>query len=181
MKKTAIMCIMAAASWFWLMPAQAIPDFVRKQVPEAQLSGEGRLRWLGLSVYDARLYIPKQGFVAERFSSQPLALELRYLRGLKGQAIAERSAKEIEKLGLGTPAQRASWLQAMRNLFPNVSEGKILTGIHLPGQGAEFFANGQFLGRIDDEEFSRAFFAIWLDERTTVPQLRQALLSGSPR
>ena len=181
MKKMALSKVLLASSWFWLMPAQAVPDYVRDQIPEAQLSGEGRLRWLGFSVYDARLYIPKQGFVAERFSAQPIALELRYLRGLSGQAIAERSAKEIEKLGLGTPAQRTSWLNAMRHLFPDVTEGKVLTGIHVPGKGAQFFANGQVLGRIEDEEFSRAYFAIWLDERTTAPQLRQALLSGRSR
>ncbi len=165
----------------WSLAVHATPDYVRKQIPEAQLSGEGRLRWFGFSVYDAKLYIPKDGFDAERFNTQPVALELRYLRALSGQAIAERSAKEIEKLGLGTTAQRSAWLKAMRKIFPDVTEGKVLTGIHIPGKGALFFANGKSLGSIDDAEFARAFFAIWLDERTAAPQLREALLSGSQR
>jgi hypothetical protein len=173
--------IMAMVSFMWIMPAQAVPDYVREQIPQAQLCGEGRLRWLGIGIYDAKLYTPKEGFDAERFSAHALALELRYLRTLSGQAIAERSAKEIEKLGFGTPAQRATWLQSMRDLFPDVAAGKVLTGIHLPGKGAQFFANGKLLGSIGDAEFARAFFAIWLDERTTAPQLRQALLSGRPR
>ncbi len=181
MQGSGLLRIMMVVWFLWAMPAQAVPDYVREQIPEAQLSGEGRLRWLGISIYDAKLYTPKEGFEAERFSAHTLALELRYLRTLSGHAIAERSAKEIEKLGFGTPAQRATWLKSMRHLFPDVAEGKVLTGIHLPGKGAHFFANGKSLGSIDDAEFARAFFAIWLDARTTAPQLRQALLSGHSR
>ena len=35
----------------------------------------------------------------------------------------------------------------------------------------------RFLGEIADPEFGRAFFAIWLDPRTSAPQLRANLLS----
>jgi hypothetical protein len=181
MQKLNRLCILVGALWFWLTPAQAVPDYVRAQIPGAELSGEGRLRWLGLSIYDAKLYVPKRVSAAEDFGEQPLALELRYLRHLNGYAIAERSAQEIEKLGLGTPTQRAAWLKLMRDLFPDVAPGKVLTGIHLPAEGVQFFANGRRLGVIKDVEFSRAFFAIWLDARTSVPQLRQALLNGNNR
>ena len=32
------------------------------------------------------------------------------------------------------------------------------------------------LGRIDDADFANAFFGIWLNERTSAPDLRAALL-----
>jgi hypothetical protein len=42
-----------------------------------------------------------------------------------------------------------------------------------------FFRNGTPIGDIDDREFARAFFAIWLDPRTSEPELRKQLL-GEP-
>ena len=139
-----------------------------------QRVGSGTLRWFGLRVYDAEL---RAGVRPVTFAS-PFALSLRYARGLKGRAIAERSLEEIAALGFGSPAQRAAWAEAMRALFPDVAEGDSLTGLHLPGRGARFFFNGQLLGEIEDPNFSRAFFAIWLDPRTRAPSLRAALLGG---
>jgi Chalcone isomerase-like len=134
--------------------------------------GEGTLRWYGLRVYDATLWAenPRASLLA------PLRLELRYARALSGRAIAERSAAEIARLGFGTPAQRDAWLAAMQRLFPDVVPEDRLTGEHLPGYGARFARNGVPLGEVADPSFSRAFFSIWLDPRTSEPTLRAALL-----
>ena len=137
--------------------------------------GEGTLRWFGLKIYDARLWTPGG---APDFS-RPLRLELRYARALRGEAIAERSDEEIARLGFGSAQERAAWLSAMRRLFPDVAPGDTLAGEHLPGYGVRFWRNGAPLGEVADAEFSRAFFSIWLDPRTSAPQLRAALL-GQP-
>jgi hypothetical protein len=42
-----------------------------------------------------------------------------------------------------------------------------------------FFFNGKPLGRIQNTEFSRAFFSIWLDPKTAEPGLRNALLGAA--
>jgi hypothetical protein len=141
---------------------------------DMQRVGAGTLRWFGLRVYDAELRAAARpvGF------SGPFALSLRYARALEGRAIAERSLKEITALGFGSPAQRSAWATAMQALFPDVAEGDSLTGEHLPGRGARFFHNGRLLGEIDDPQFSRAFFSIWLDPRTREPALRAELLGG---
>lgn len=142
---------------------------------EQQRLGEGTLRWFGLKVYDATLWA-----VDRRADfSAPLRLELRYARALSGAAIAGRSDEEIARLGFGTPQARARWLAAMRRLFPDVAAGDALTGEHLPERGARFFRNGVPLGEVPDPEFSRAFFSIWLDPRTSAPALRATLL-GRP-
>jgi hypothetical protein len=137
--------------------------------------GEGTMRWFGLKIYEARLWTPGG---APDFA-RPLRLELRYARALRGAAIAERSDEEIARLGLGTPAERAVWLAAMRRLFPDVAPGDTLAGEHVPGFGARFQRNGAPLGEVADPAFSRAFFSIWLDPRTSAPELRAALL-GRP-
>ncbi len=67
----------------------------------------------------------------------------------------------------------------MRRLFPDVAEGDALSGEHQPGVGARFARNGRPLGEVADPGFSRAFFSIWLDPRTSEPGLRAALLGQS--
>ena len=42
--------------------------------------------------------------------------------------------------------------------------------------GARFYQGDRLLGAIDTPGFAEAFFAIWLDTRTSAPDLRQALL-----
>lgn len=145
------------------------------QAAELRHLGEGTLRWFGLRVYDARLWTDG---TAPDFG-RALRLELRYARALRGDAIAQRSAEEIARLGFGSPAQRAQWSASMRTLFPDVAAGDTLAGEHRPGRGARFFRNGQLLGEVADAEFSRAFFSIWLDPRTSAPELRAALLGGT--
>lgn len=136
-----------------------------------------RLRVWGFEVYDARLWtLP--GFGASKFEQQPFALELKYLRQLEGAAIASRSIDEMRRVGTFTEAQEKSWLQAMRQIFPNVDRNDRITGLNWPGKGVEFWLNGQRLGWVQDPVFARLFFGIWLDERTSEPKMRLQLLQG---
>lgn len=136
-----------------------------------------RLRVWGFEVYDARLWTPS-GFKHTQAAQFPFALELQYLRKLDGSAIASRSIDEMRRVGSFSDAQAQTWLEAMRDMFPNVASGERITGINLPGKGAEFWVNGQRVGVVKDETFARLFFGIWLDERTSEPKMRAQLLQG---
>lgn len=136
-----------------------------------------RLRVWGFDVYDARLWTP-QGFRHAQYAQYPFALELQYLRRLEGSAIASRSIEEMRRVGSFSDAQAQSWLAAMRELFPNVGKGERITGVNLPGEGAEFWVNGQRVGLVKDPAFARLFFGIWLDERTSEPKMRAQLVQG---
>ena len=146
-------------------------------------TGSARLRYWGFDVYDARLYVAP-GFDIQRFEDQRFGLELSYLRGFKGADIAERSIEEMKGVATLDPAQAQRWQDAMSALFPDVRRGDRLTGVHVPGRGARFYVNGQWLGEVADDAFSRSFFGIWLSPKTSQPRLREALiqsLSGPPR
>jgi hypothetical protein len=154
------------------------PDHVRHHIDDARPLGGGRLTWFGLLVYDAQLFVPR-AFDAANPAAQPFALELTYARSLDGRALAERSRDEIARLRLGSDAQRTRWLADMAAIFPDVKPGQRLAGIYRPGSATRFYLDGLFLGEIADPEFGRAFFAIWLDPRTSAPQLRASLLRPS--
>lgn len=151
-------------------------------VPNARLAGQGSFRWFGLRIYDAQLWVGEQGFRPDAPGAAPFALDLRYARALVGAKIAAASDDEIEKLGFGTPQKRAAWRAQMEQIFPDVEDGTRITGVYLPDAGARFYRDGKPIGGIPDTEFARAFFAIWLDSRTTAASLRSALLTdAAPR
>lgn len=164
---------------FALAAAHAQTATLKILLPEATAIGSGSFRWFGLKLYDARLWADARSFSSEQWSGMPLALELTYARTLYGTRIADASLDEMKKLGFGSASQQRAWLDAMKQLFPDVAEGTQLTGLYQPGQPTRFFRNGEPIGEIADPEFGRAFFAIWLHPKTSAPKLRAALLGKS--
>lgn len=151
---------------------------LKDALPQARLVGKGRLTVWGFQVYDARLWA-SDGFNAGNYASQPLALELAYLRAFEAVDVAERSIKEIRRSVTVSDAQAAAWTVEMLRVIPDVKKGDRILGVHRPGVGAAFWVNGKPNGDIRDAEFTRLFFGIWLSPKTSEPQLRDALLAGA--
>lgn len=173
---------------FWLMlfslmltlPAwAATPAHIQTDIADARIAGQGPFRYFGMKIYDAQLWVGAKGYDAAAPTAAPLALDLIYARNLDGKKIAEASRDEMVKLNVGSAAQRATWLTKMTAIFPNVREGMHITGVYLPAFGAKFYLDGKPIGEIADPEFGRAFFAIWLDPKTTGGKLRDALLANA--
>lgn len=140
--------------------------------------GSGDMRWLGFRLYRATLWVAGQRDGVLR-DEAPLALTLAYHRGIPGRRIVEASVDQMRRQGAGE-AQLNAWAAGMQRVFPDVAKGDTLTGIHLPGKGARFFHGDRPVGEIADPEFARRFFAIWLDPRTSAPEVRAALLRLPP-
>lgn len=157
---------------FCVAPAFAeLPSGLRNLAPELRLQGEGRMTYFGFELYDARLYqhAKKPGEV--------FALDIQYLRNFKGQALAERTITEMKQLNI--PAkQREAWGEELLKIFPDIQSGQTLTAIHIPSQGTIFLHNQQKIAQIPGSDFAKAFFGIWLDPRTSAPQLRSKLIAN---
>jgi hypothetical protein len=141
--------------------------------------GRGTLRVWGFKVYDAELLAAAPGpdlQDLDRLFARPFALRIRYAREIQSRALIDRTIDEMRALGAGTAEQHTAWTQALNSIFPTVREGDELVGQHVPGLGARFEFNGQPVGEVADPAFSRAFFRIWLDPKTSAPSLRKALL-----
>jgi len=155
------------------------PAPVAQALGEARLAGDGDLRWFGLKVYTAQLWVGPRGLRPERIDAEPFALGLRYAMRLQGAAIADRSLEEIARMGFGDADRRARWHADMKRVFPDVAAGDQLIGVHAPGRATRFFHNERATGAVEDPAFAGAFFAIWLDPRTVAPRLRDTLLRGA--
>jgi len=170
MKTLLAACLLLAA-----MLAQAMPGALRSAgtaAPAWQEWGSGEMRWFGLALYDATLYVAGQDV-----ENAPLALHLRYRRDIPRQRLVQASIDEMRRLG-ADPAQLKRWDAELTRVFPDVASGDSITGIRLPGQGVRFFHQDRACGEIADPDFGRWFFAIWLDPKSHSPALRQQLLQG---
>lgn len=160
--------------------AVAAPAEVSGMLSSPRLQGQGRMRFLGLLIYDARLWtLP--GFDPARYEAAPLALELIYGRALDGPKIAERSLTEMQRVGEVSREQGEAWLAEMTRAFPDVKAGDRITGALLPGEAARFYVNGALRHEVRDARFAQLFFGIWLSPRTSEPSLRESLLGTAPR
>ncbi len=167
-----------ATPWSWATSTTAAkkpPAEVLAALPDAHYRGSGKLTFLRLHVYDARLWV-QGNFIPEGFEQHALALELEYARSLKGELIAERSLVEMRKHSDVSPQQAELWLVEMKKMFPDVTAGDRITGLQFPGESTRVYFNGKLRGEVRDADFTRAFFSIWLSPRTSEPKLRLALL-----
>lgn len=138
---------------------------------EFSLRGKYEFTFWGFDVYDATLYMDPQC----QSLNCDFTLELKYERDFDGADIAQRSIDEIDAQYDLTDQQKVEYLQILSNIFPDVTDGDIIQGKKVQGR-AEFYKDNQLLGRIEDPKLSGCFFDIWLSERTSEPQMRQALL-----
>lgn len=139
-----------------------------------QLLGYGHFRKLLWDVFDASLWVSGNNWTVD----EPFALELRYLRNFEGSDIVDGTRDQWKHLGYSNAAQVEPWLKHLTAIFPDIKKGDQLIGLHLPGRATRFFHNGRPIGDVADPAFGPAFFAIWLDPKSSQSSLRDALLGN---
>ncbi len=124
----------------------------------------------GFSIYRAQLWAPKGRYIPD----QPFVLSLTYSRDIARDRLLDASLTHMQKLG--APVQdQPHWRGELENVLTDVKQGDTLSGVYRPGQGAEFFYQEKKLGELNDV-LALHFFSIWLDPRTSEPELRLALI-----
>jgi hypothetical protein len=167
--------LLACALLTSIASAAAAAEPVMRKIPDAAVVGEGRLSFAFWDVYDATLYAPR----GEMNQQAPFALSIRYMREIEGADIAERSVEEMRAQGFADETRLTSWNQQMKEIFPDVKDGTVLTAIFIPGGETMFYEDNTPVGTIKDAEFTRWFSDIWLSEKTSEPGLRRELLGQS--
>lgn len=141
-------------------------------VPAAAVVGKGVLSYAFWDIYEATLYAPEGRWNP----AQPYALSIQYYRAIKGADIADRSVQEMRKQGFADEVQLAAWNAQMKAIFPDVKNGTVLIAVFTPEKNTIFYKGTDAIGTMKGDDFGRLFFGIWLDERTSEPKLRRALL-----
>lgn len=156
------------------LPAMADekPAFLSKHIKAVEPLGKATLRKLLIKVYDGELWAD-----GEWSYDKPFALSLHYDVNIDGEDLVERTFEEIERSS-GEPASAWQHLSPqLSRCMPSVKAGDRITALYLPGKGAHFYFNDTASGTINDVEFAKLFFDIWLSPQTTEPAFRQAIFS----
>lgn len=143
-------------------------------VPDAELTGQAKLRMLGFEIFDAELFAPSGDYNP----GKPYALTLEYRRDFSSRMIVDRTVKEMRKQGRSSEQQLSGWRNQMERIFPDVSDGTRITGVRDKNGHARFFRNGAEIGVIDDPAFSDRFFAIWLSDQASNASFRRKLVGA---
>ena len=134
--------------------------------------GSGEFRRFGFLVYEATLWAGDDPL------RPPLALHLDYKRNIAGTAIAEASVKEMRRTASPTRRGSRDWGEQHGAHLSRCAARRPHRRPPSCPRARVFIASDRLLGRIDDPDFAQAFFAIWLDPRTSAPELRAALLQA---
>lgn len=137
--------------------------------------GTAQLRFFGWRVYTATLF-STANFTPSQYAQNPLSLHIEYHRAVEGRLIAERSLLEIKRQGKIKDDVATRWMAVMTQAFPNIAEGDRLIG-QTDGKGlVEFLYNDVMTAQIQDVDFAKRFFDIWLHESSSAPEMRTQLL-----
>ena len=167
MIRAVVLAVLLAAA-----PAMAaLPPAVAAGDPALHRFSEAPFHKYFFHVYDASLWIRGTAWSA----AQPYALEIHYAMRVSGRDLARKSAEQIARQGVDA-ARIARWEAEMARIFPDIRPGDRLVGWALPGRETRFYFGERLAGIVADAEFTDAFFAIWLGERTSEPALRASLL-----
>ena len=169
----ALICTLATM-FSALTAAHGLPAAISAEYPGLGVRGEGVMRFFGFKVYDVRLWTMMKPFAP----GEPFALELVYDMALDGRDIAERSVQEMRGQGHRDETKLKRWGNAMAKIFPDIKKGDTLIGVSIPGKEARFYTREKFIAAVPDPEFAKAFFDIWLSEKTSAPTVRSKLLAA---
>ena len=133
--------------------------------------GEAKLEILFWDIYQSELYTLSGSYKKDVF---PQALKIHYLRNIKAKDLLERTEEEWQKLGVNKDTS-APWIIELAAMWPNIKKGdELLVVVNKPGS-SDFYFNQQAIGAIQSEEFGINFLRIWLDEKSSYPDLQKKL------
>lgn len=134
--------------------------------------GQADMSWFFIDLYQATLYSQDGRYQEDAY---PQALNILYHKSIERQDLLSATKKQWQKIGMHNEQSRA-WLFALNGIWPDIKKGdQLLFRVEPDGLGY-FYHNGRLLGGLDSVDFSHAFLAIWLSEKTTEPKLRQQLI-----
>ena len=154
----------------------AVPDEAQIAGAPVPLRGAAMMtyKWV-FDLYVAGLYIAKDS--ADPVATSPKRLRMDYVRDIPREKMVEATD---ETIGRGLTTEQATAIHATQQtwnaLYPAPKKGEHLTFDHLVDGTLIMALDGKELGRVQDEAFARALFAIWIGTEPVKESVRDALI-----
>ncbi len=141
-----------------LVPGGLLASPVFGQIENAGVRGAATFRFLGLPLYDARLYTPSG---AEFNWQDDFGLELRYRRNLTQKDIVDATLQEMDRIGSSAPVK-----DQLEKCFVAVGKGDSYLAISQGSDRIAFYRNGQKTCTLAYPGIKRSFMSIFLGDNT---------------
>jgi hypothetical protein len=162
--------------------ATANPNTSPNNLPPAPISqnnsrlGQSTYDWFLVKLYTAELWAPTPVQSMDQLWQTPFALSLTYDIRIKPAKLAQVTLEQMEHQAPVAPDVAERWVQQLTQLYPPIAKGTTLIGLYNPAGRMALYCDGKLLGEIQDSDFSKRFFQIWLDARSSYPKNRLQLL-----
>lgn len=162
-----------------VIASTGFPERIQLEHHELQRIGSGTARYAGvISVYQAALYAPASTARGDILDTDvPKRLEIVYSRSIEKAHLIKAAEHALQRQQ--TPETLDRWRATINELhaaYQDVSAGDRFALVLIPEQGLSLELNGQGLLRIDQPDFARLYFGIWLGETPLSASLRDDLL-----
>ena len=159
----------------------AFPDTATVAGKELVLNGLGLREKLWIDVYVAGLYLEKKTAeprqVVESAQVKRLRMQFLYKKVTAKQLVEAWNEGFAANAGDAAAALRPK-LEQLDSWMVDVAKGDEMVFTSVPGQGLEVQIRGQVEGRIEGDDFARAFWSIFLGEKPPTEKLKKGLLGA---
>lgn len=156
------------------------PDEVEVNGKKLVLNGLGlREATLGVDVYVAALYITAKTNEAGKilWADEEKQLCLKFVRDVDKADITNAWKEGFERNAAEETVKKLQpRIDQLNGWMADIKEKDSLTFTYIPGKGLEVKVKEEVKGTIEDFEFAREFFAIWLGAKPPNEGLKKGLL-----
>ncbi len=138
-----------------------------------QLLGSAKFSVLFWDIYQSIL-LTTDGQPPFSHTCQHALFEIHYLRDISKAELLENTLSQWRHLALDED-DYIEFLPLLAGIWPDIKAGDQLSMLS-QANSTTFYLNRHRIGVIDSATFAQLFLAIWLDENTSEPKLRQQLL-----
>lgn len=156
----------------------AVPAECAAQAARWKLLGQAPWLVLGVPAYRLRLWAGN-GFDPDDFLRWPFVLAMDFEREPDGRGLAERLVADMRRAGRCSLAQAEQWLAKLYQAFTLVKAQDRISAEHDGQTEIRFCHNGVPVLSVQDADFARLFFGLWLSAGATQPALRAALMGAA--
>lgn len=158
-----------------------MPDKIQVGDKQLVLNGMGlrQATIFKVDVYVAGLYLETASKDAPAIitSAQSKRIVLQFVRDVDREKIVDAWTEGYEHNATVKFATIKSLVDKLNGWMPECKEGTVLTFTHEPGKGLAVDVDGKRKGVIENEDFARSTFAIWLGGDPPTEKLKKGLLN----
>ena len=162
-----------------------LPDTITVAGKPLTLNGMGlrEATWLKIDVYVAGLYVEHVSSSPDRLlaKDEPKLLILRFVRDVGRGDILKAWNDGFKNNSTVPVASIKPLIDQFNSWMPSFNDGDSLLLTYVPGKGVTVHLNNVQKGVINDDNFVRSLFSIWLGPKPPTGALKSGLLGNHPR